>query len=104
MDETNWRDAQNEGSWIGEGGMAVSDDGRSVQSVAAPENPSGRRVVEAPKKGFFKTPRAILATVPLENWRAESRFSRAKPHLQPSGYLFQQVPREPRKSGDESDR
>ena len=93
MDETNWRDAQNKAARIGEGGVAVSDDGRSVQSVASPEDSSGRSVVGASKTAFFNTPPPISAPVSLENRRAESKVSRAKPHLRPSRCLFQQVPR-----------
>ena len=75
MDETNWRDAKDKAQGIGEGGMAVSNDGRSVQSVASPEDSSGRSVVGTPKTAFFNMPRRFQAPVPLKNRQPNRKIS-----------------------------
>ena len=57
---------QNQAWWTSEGGVAVSDDGRGLQSVASPEGPSGRSVVGAAKNEFFNTAAPVSHPSPRE--------------------------------------
>ena len=46
MDETNWGNAQDQTSRLTEGGLAIPDDRRRIQPMAASETPSVRSLLE----------------------------------------------------------